>query len=107
MRATHAKKKQLLYEYKLGGEAILITNSTAYPGVELSSDLKWNTHVMKTASRQIKHLESCVETSKTARERQRIWLTSLSSGPRWNTQLQYGIHTQRTTFNSWKQFSTE
>ena len=41
MRATHAKKKQLLYEYKLdgeGGEALLPTNSTAYLGVELSSD---------------------------------------------------------------------
>ena len=36
MRATHAKKKQLLYEYKLGGEALLPTNSTAYLGVELS-----------------------------------------------------------------------
>ena len=54
-----------------------------------------------------KHLESCVETSKTARERKRIWFTSLSSDPRWNTQLQYGIHTRRTTFNSWKQFSAE
>ena len=51
MRATHAKKKQLLYEYKLGGEALLPTNSTAYLGVELSSDLKWNTHVRKTASK--------------------------------------------------------
>ena len=36
MRATHAKKKQLLYEYKLGNEALLPTNSTAYLGVELS-----------------------------------------------------------------------
>ena len=51
MRVTHAKKKQLLYEYKLGGEALLPTNSTAYLGVELSSDLKWNTHVRKTASK--------------------------------------------------------
>ena len=51
MRATHAKKKQLLYEYKLGREALLPTNSTAYLGVELSSDLKWNTHVRKTASK--------------------------------------------------------
>ena len=39
MRATHAKKKQLLYEYKLGGEALLPTTSTTYLGVELSSDL--------------------------------------------------------------------
>ena len=51
MRATHAKKKQLLYDYKLGGEALLPTNSTAYLGIELSSDLKWNTHVRKTASK--------------------------------------------------------
>ena len=51
MRATHAKKKKLLYEYKLGGEALLPTNSTAYLRVELSSDLKWNTHVRKTASK--------------------------------------------------------
>ena len=51
MRATHAKKKQLLYEYKLGGEALLPTNSTAYLGIELSSDLKWNNHVRKTASK--------------------------------------------------------
>ena len=51
MRATHAKKKQLLYEYKLGGEALLPANSTAYLGIELSSDLKWNTHVRKTASK--------------------------------------------------------
>ena len=51
MRATHAKKKQLLYEYKLGGEALLPTTSTTYLGVELSSDLKWNTHVRKTATK--------------------------------------------------------
>ena len=51
MRATHAKKKQLLYEYKLGGEALLPTNSTAYLRVELSSDLEWNTYVRKTASK--------------------------------------------------------
>ena len=51
MRATHAKKKQFLYEYKLGGEALLPTTSTTYLGVELSSDLKWNTHVRKTATK--------------------------------------------------------
>ena len=51
MRATHAKKKQLLYEYKLGGEALLPTTSTTYLGVELSSDLKWNTHARKTATK--------------------------------------------------------
>ena len=70
MRATHAKKKQLLYEYKLGGEALLPTTSTTYLVVELSSDLKWNTHVRKLPQRLIKHLESCVETLKTARENQ-------------------------------------
>ena len=51
MRATHAKKKQLPYEYKLGSEALLPTNSTAYLGFELSSDVKWNTNVRKTASK--------------------------------------------------------
>ena len=48
MRGTHAKKK---HEYKLGCKALLPTNSTAYLGVELSSELKWNTHVRKTASK--------------------------------------------------------
>ena len=51
MRTTHAKKKQLRYEYKLCGEALLPTNSTAYLGIELSSDLKWNNRVRKTASK--------------------------------------------------------
>ena len=54
MRATHTKKKQLLYEYKLGCEALYCQQTAqpmAYLGVELSSDLKWNTHVRKTASK--------------------------------------------------------
>ena len=51
MRATRAKKKQLLFEYKLGVEVLLPTNSTAYLGVDLSSDLMWNTHVRKTVSK--------------------------------------------------------
>ena len=70
MRATHAKKNQLLYEYKLGGEALLPTNSTAYLGVELSSDLKWNTDVRKTEPKANQtQTKSCVETSNTAHER--------------------------------------
>ena len=67
MGATNAK--QLLYEYKLGGEVLLPTNITAYLGVELSSDLKCNTHVRKTASKADQTLGVLVETSKTARER--------------------------------------
>ena len=60
MRATHAKKKQLLYDYKLGGEALLPTNSTAYLGIELSSDLKWNTHEEDCLKGKSNTWESCV-----------------------------------------------
>ena len=109
MRATHAKKKQLLYEYKLGGEALLPTTSTTYLGVELSSDLKWNTHVRKTATKANQTLGVLRRNLKNfPREiKNIIWLTGLSSGLRWNTRLQFGTYTRRTTFNSWKVFNVE
>ena len=46
---SYSCKEEATHEYKLGGEALLPTNSTACRGIELSSDLKWNTHVRKTA----------------------------------------------------------
>ena len=109
MRATHAKKKQLLYEYKLGGEALLPTNSTAYLGVELSSDLKWNTHVRKTASKANqtlgvlrRNLKNCPREIKNMAYKSILRPKMEYAAPIWDP---YCI--QRTTFNSWKQFSVE
>ena len=45
------QRRNIYTEYKLGSEALLPTNSRTYLGVDLTSDLKWNTHVRKTASK--------------------------------------------------------
>ena len=86
MRATYAKKKQLLNEYKLGSEALLPTNSTAYLGFELYSDLKWNTHVRKTASNAIiKHnLKNCPREIKNLPYKSILWPKMEYAAPIWD-----------------------
>ncbi len=51
LRATHATKKQIVHDYTIGGTLLEPTHSTTYLGVELSSDLKWNSHVDKVAAK--------------------------------------------------------
>ena len=51
LRATHARKKIITKNYKLNGVSLAETSSTTYLGVELSADMKWNTHVKKTAAK--------------------------------------------------------
>ena len=41
MRATHARQNKIEFEYTLNGEPLIVTSSTTYLGVELSSDMKW------------------------------------------------------------------
>ena len=51
LRATHARNKIITKNYKLNGVSLAETSSTTYLGVELSADMKWNTHVKKTAAK--------------------------------------------------------
>ena len=69
LRATHARKKIITKNYKLNGVSLAETSSTTYLGVELSADMKWNTHVKKTAAKgnQMlgvlrRNLKNCQET---------------------------------------------
>ena len=49
--ATHARKKKITKNYKLNGVSLAETTSTTYLGIELSADMKWNTHVKKTVAK--------------------------------------------------------
>ncbi len=51
LRATHAKTREVAFDYNIGGTPLEITKSTTYLGVELSKDLKWNSHVDKTRAK--------------------------------------------------------
>ena len=51
LRATHARKKKITKNYKLNGVSLTETSSTTYLGVELSADMKLNTHVKKTVAK--------------------------------------------------------
>ena len=45
MRATHARQKKIVFGYELDGVLLKDTDNTSYLGVELSADMKWNSHV--------------------------------------------------------------
>ena len=45
MRATHARKKKIVFGYELDGVLLNDTDSTSYLGVKLSVDMKWSSHV--------------------------------------------------------------
>ena len=47
----HAQVSLITKNYKLNGVSLAETSSTTYFGVELSADMKWNTHVKKTAAK--------------------------------------------------------
>ena len=50
LRATHAKQNTITKNYELNGVTLTETSSTTYLGVDLSADMKWNTHVKKTTA---------------------------------------------------------
>ena len=51
MRATHARQKKIIFGYELDGVLLKDTDSTSYLGVELSADMKWNSHVKKVTAK--------------------------------------------------------
>ena len=51
MRATHARQKKFVFGYELDGVLLKDTDSTSYLGVELSADMKWNSHVKKVTAK--------------------------------------------------------
>ena len=51
MRATHARPKKIDFGYELDGVLLKYTDSTSYLGVELSADMKWNSHVKKVTAK--------------------------------------------------------
>ena len=52
MRATHARQKKIVFRYELDGVLLKDTDSTSYLGVELSADMKWNSHVKKVTAKR-------------------------------------------------------
>ena len=52
MRATHARQKKIVFGYELDGVLLKDTDSTSYLGVELSADMKWNSHVKKVTAKR-------------------------------------------------------
>ncbi len=51
MRATHARQNKITYEYRLNNLPLTSTSNTTYLGVELSSDMKWNSHVKQVTAK--------------------------------------------------------
>ena len=51
LRATHAHKKVIKHQYTLGGVPLDVTDAHPYLGVEISKDLKWNTHINKLVAK--------------------------------------------------------
>ena len=51
MRATHARQKKIVFGYELDGVLLKDTDNTSYLGVELSADMKWNSHVKKVTAK--------------------------------------------------------
>ena len=51
MRATHARQKKIVFGYWRVTYRWCVTDSTSYLGVELSADMKWNTHVKKVTAK--------------------------------------------------------
>ena len=52
MRATHARQKKIVFGYELDGVLLKDTDSTSYLGVQLSADMKWNSHVKKVTAKR-------------------------------------------------------
>ena len=52
MRATNARQKKIIFGYELDGVLLKDTDSTSYLGVELSADMKWNSHVKKVTAKR-------------------------------------------------------
>ena len=100
LRATHARKKIITKNYKLNGVSLAETSSTTYLGAELSADMKWNTHVKKTAAKgnQMlgvlrRNLKNCPRNLKDLAYKSILRL-------KLSMQVQYGIHTLlRTSTN--------
>ena len=53
MRAGHQRGRSKLDppSYSLHGQVLLITDTTKYLGLSLTSDLKWNTHIQKVSAK--------------------------------------------------------
>ena len=51
VRVTHARSHKVTFDYKLGNNTLTALPSHGYLGVEISEDLKWNTHINHTVSK--------------------------------------------------------
>ena len=51
MRVTHAQQKKIVFGYELDGVLLKDTDSTSCLGIELSADMKWNSHVKKVMAK--------------------------------------------------------
>ena len=71
MRATYARQEKIVFGYKLDGVLLKDTDSTSYLGVELSADMKCNSHVKKVTAKGntmlgilCRNLKNCPKTLK-------------------------------------------
>ena len=51
VRVTHARSHKVTFDYKLGNNTLTALPSHGYLGIEISEDLKWNTHINHTVSK--------------------------------------------------------
>ena len=71
MRATYARQEKIVFGYELDGVLLKDTDSTSYLGVELSADMKCNSHVKKVTAKGntmlgilCRNLKNCPKTLK-------------------------------------------
>ena len=104
MRATHATKKKIEYQYTVDDTPLMNTSSTNYLGVELSLDLRWNKQVKKTVAKGNQTLgilkrnfRHCPRSMKDMAYKTILHLN-------WNMLLLSRTHSLRTTSVNWKPF---
>ena len=104
VRATHATKKKIEYQYTVDDTPLMDTSSTNYLRVELSLDLRWNKQVKKNVAKRNqttgilkRNFRHCPRSIKNMAYKTILHLN-------WNMLLLSGTYSLRTTSVNWKPF---
>ena len=89
-----SSKTPIPTQYTLHNCILESVSSPTYLGVDISSDLSWDTHINRISKRQTTLLAFLGETSRFNPNRLNLLLTKFVFVPSWSTALQSGVHSQ-------------